>query len=409
MQFPNSIHASGRAAFRVSPECPGSGSGRARVSQGDGSCGELASQGHGRGSGHGDGSCGESNTVIRDVLFDYEWTFDFPIPADYLRYRILHYYLETSPVRLEALGMDLYSRFGLDETCLAQCRTMEKNFQDYIARDCYPLRDIGRGNGPTVSGKETISPETTERTEKSFLYRHPVNFKDFERNQMIQIFESRGEGFSEKNSFYMRREDNPQTIVLHPDDQVTELRVDPGNLPCLCRILQVTCRQMLADESVFTADQDSDADKMVKPEPGNRNSPTVMPDPSRPETASAKTRETASAKTRNSQEQECAQSKAEAENLPWGCNGQIVDGDQVVFDTEDPMFSFKLPQYNRREVTVKVLVDPLDAQAAHLLAEAVKKKDQTCGELQTRLGWAQERLGRIENTGAYKLYKKLRH
>ena len=28
----------------------------------------------------------------RQVVIDYEWTFDFPVPADFILYRMIHYY-----------------------------------------------------------------------------------------------------------------------------------------------------------------------------------------------------------------------------------------------------------------------------------------------------------------------------
>ena len=34
----------------------------------------------------------------RHVL-DYEWTFEFPVPAGFLAYRAIHYYFETSAKR----------------------------------------------------------------------------------------------------------------------------------------------------------------------------------------------------------------------------------------------------------------------------------------------------------------------
>ena len=35
----------------------------------------------------------------RQVVIDYEWTFRFPIPADFIQYRMIHYYLESDGKR----------------------------------------------------------------------------------------------------------------------------------------------------------------------------------------------------------------------------------------------------------------------------------------------------------------------
>ena len=40
------------------------------------------------------------------TLLDYEWTFEFPVPCEFVLYRIIHYYIQTHKVRevLNAAG-----------------------------------------------------------------------------------------------------------------------------------------------------------------------------------------------------------------------------------------------------------------------------------------------------------------
>ncbi len=69
-------------------------------------------------------------------VMDYEWVFDFPIPAGFLRYRILFYFYERSK---EAFGWDdlLYflGMFGIGEELTRIYEGMEAAFQSYVHGD----------------------------------------------------------------------------------------------------------------------------------------------------------------------------------------------------------------------------------------------------------------------------------
>lgn len=74
------------------------------------------------------------------VMMDYEWTFDFPIPVNYVIFRILHFYIYRSNARAELYAKNLYSRAGLDGEEVRQYERMEEHFQQVLLGEHIPLR-----------------------------------------------------------------------------------------------------------------------------------------------------------------------------------------------------------------------------------------------------------------------------
>lgn len=79
------------------------------------------------------------NLMVTDEgiwVMDYEWVFDFPIPAGYLTYRILFYFYERFK---SSFGwQDLYAFFNLfsmDEALCRQYAAMEESFQAFVHGD----------------------------------------------------------------------------------------------------------------------------------------------------------------------------------------------------------------------------------------------------------------------------------
>ena len=65
---------------------------------------------------------------------DYEWVFSFPVPEDYIRYRILYYFSRQYRSLLTAYE-DEYAwldRFGIGREEAGRYETMEEHFQRYV-------------------------------------------------------------------------------------------------------------------------------------------------------------------------------------------------------------------------------------------------------------------------------------
>ena len=89
---------------------------------------------------------GEKWTVL-----DYEWSFDFPIPIQFIVYRLLHYYLYASPVRSVLREHNLMQKAGISASDEEVYYQMERHFQDvYVLYEedgahHTPLRDMYEG------------------------------------------------------------------------------------------------------------------------------------------------------------------------------------------------------------------------------------------------------------------------
>ncbi len=73
------------------------------------------------------------------TLVDYEWTFDFPVPAEFIIYRMLHYYFETAGSRRVLKDRDYLKLSKEDEQTFRQ---MEVRFQQYINGTHVPIHEL---------------------------------------------------------------------------------------------------------------------------------------------------------------------------------------------------------------------------------------------------------------------------
>ena len=73
------------------------------------------------------------------TLIDYEWTVHFPVPADFIRYRIVHYYLAEAGSRSALSEADVLARYGIDGNRARMFDGMEAHFQRRISEDHIPL------------------------------------------------------------------------------------------------------------------------------------------------------------------------------------------------------------------------------------------------------------------------------
>lgn len=146
-------------------------------------------------------------------LIDYEWTFDFPIPVNFVIYRAIHYYIHLGNARPQLLSMDLYGRFGIEQKEIEQYEKMEQCFQKYIIRDFTPLRLL----------YDRISPGCVSVTEAVSAYTNKMGRGN------LQVFWDLGDGFSEKNSVKLRTERDgyfDAELILPKDAEW--IRLDPG-------------------------------------------------------------------------------------------------------------------------------------------------------------------------------------
>ena len=151
----------------------------------------------------------------KGYVTDYEWIFDFPIPADYVVYRAIRTYMYSGGKRNMLMQHELYERVGISDEARSVFDNMESNFQKYVkgsrvtATELYD--DIGK---PAYYGAELM--ELGRRNEQQYL---PIVYLDY------------GEGFSEDNKIVYKRYDRRYEIELTQD--IKRVRFDPRSLPCV--------------------------------------------------------------------------------------------------------------------------------------------------------------------------------
>lgn len=156
--------------------------------------------------------CGNLILAEKPVAVDYEWTFDFPIPAMFVVYRIIFYYGKTH-VHRECVDVDaIFEKIGITEKERTIFTEMEKCFQKYICGEHIPMRDM----------YEDITPGISE-------------IRQYEEAS-LQIYFSFGQGFSEEHSMRIRMNGNRVERFISIPENCTEIRLDPGDFACAVRI-----------------------------------------------------------------------------------------------------------------------------------------------------------------------------
>lgn len=158
-------------------------------------------------------------------MIDYEWTFDFPIPAHFVVYRILHYYMESKMDRAVLKSMHLYEEFGLSPHELAIYRDMEKHFQMYILGDMKPLwmmhEDIVKPGISLASMEESMQHD--------------------EKRVNMEVFYDFGEGIKPESRVEYQRIVGADGFVKVriPVRDAKIIRLDPSSKPCIAIIRDV--------------------------------------------------------------------------------------------------------------------------------------------------------------------------
>lgn len=163
-----------------------------------------------------------SNIITGDgwQVIDYEWTFAFPVPVNFIIYRALHYYIYSSIKRFELKELDLFSKMGISQEEMQEYEKMEMHFQQYILGEKIPIRNL----------YQDISQGGI----------HPIplvnDMRRYKHRRLIQIYFDYGKGWSQKDSYNVEgREDGIVDLDIAIAQGVKAVRIDP----CieLCEVL----------------------------------------------------------------------------------------------------------------------------------------------------------------------------
>ena len=158
-----------------------------------------------------------------NVLIDYEWTFAFPVPEEFVRYRIVHYYRESNVRRRQLLPKEeYYGAFGLGQESRAQWVAAESCFQKYIEGERVPVRSIYAGITPGILPVRDMIGEDGTRRETE-----------------LQVYISTGKGFLEETSRRLAFQGKRICTQIELPEGTDAVRIDPGDEACLCRIREL--------------------------------------------------------------------------------------------------------------------------------------------------------------------------
>ncbi|MDO4300462.1 MAG: rhamnan synthesis F family protein [Clostridia bacterium] len=73
-------------------------------------------------------------------LIDYEWTFDFPVPIKFLKYRAICNYIYINSKRNIILEKGIFNKLDIDAYEVELFNKMEVNFQNYVTRNSFVTR-----------------------------------------------------------------------------------------------------------------------------------------------------------------------------------------------------------------------------------------------------------------------------
>ena len=159
----------------------------------------------------------------RVSVIDYEWTFTFPVPSQFLVYRMMFYYLELNDKRGVLKSRNFYEKAGITEQDIEAYVQMEHNFQQYILGEHAAMRNMYAEISP---GRVEIADYYAEKKQESM--------------ENLQIFWDNGKSFNEADSVrYLFRNGKVQAEFSLPE-HTTMLRLDPGEMAKGLRIVQLT-------------------------------------------------------------------------------------------------------------------------------------------------------------------------
>ena len=161
------------------------------------------------------------------TLIDYEWTFGKTIDAKELAFRAVYCYLMEDDKR-NKLNLDLIlNELGITEEDAENYREQEKNFQNFVTGKHMAMTQIH-----DLIGCRVMVPQ--KWIEK---------YADSGNVNRVQIYEDRGNGYSEEESYFVRDAYQGENLIefeIKVSGDVRQLRIDPAFDSCVVRIQEMT-------------------------------------------------------------------------------------------------------------------------------------------------------------------------
>ena len=164
-----------------------------------------------------------ANIIMNDgagTIIDYEWTFDFPVPVNFVIYRILHYYTEGAKERHVLRDYDLFSTMGIAKEEIEAYEEMEIHFQDYILGNMTPLWKMHEELVRPAYHMDMFMANKSQGSSRFFG----------------EIFYDFGEGIVPESCRTIEKALDGNgfvTLKVEAPKNVKCIRIDPGDHPCI--------------------------------------------------------------------------------------------------------------------------------------------------------------------------------
>lgn len=170
-----------------------------------------------------------ANILVQDdkwTLIDYEWTFGKPISVKELAFRAIYCYLLEDEKR-NKLELDrILKELEITESDAEQFRAQEMDFQHFVTGEHFSMSKM--------------------RDEIGYRLMVPQKwidwYQDSDSVNRVQIYEDRGGGFREEDSYFVREAYQGEELIelnLSVDGNVRALRIDPSFDCCVVKIQEM--------------------------------------------------------------------------------------------------------------------------------------------------------------------------
>lgn len=129
--------------------------------------------------------CLLENLLVKDgrlVCLDYEWVFDFAVPLDYIRYRVVNYFYRSHPETARLIGgNELLAGFGLTTLDCAIYAAMELEFQRYVFGKEEDCRYTENYRKPVLEFDQMLADKAQTERENEELRKVVGHYEGIER------------------------------------------------------------------------------------------------------------------------------------------------------------------------------------------------------------------------------------
>ncbi|MGN0342941.1 MAG: hypothetical protein ACI4DO_09115 [Roseburia sp.] len=174
----------------------------------------------------------------QEIVIDYEWIFPMILPVNFVIYRsIWALYVKNAEIfRNQYTWQELYESLGMTEEEVSVYESMNEYFNVYV-----------------YGGEESYNQILPQYKKHSYKIGEPAEQQHF----LLQIYADRGDGYAEEESY--KEEMSTYRVSREIDVSMlagaVTLRVDPCNVPFICKNMRVELTDTLGQRYGLKADQ----------------------------------------------------------------------------------------------------------------------------------------------------------